>query len=219
MAAQQKEQLLKVLVVGECGTGKTCLIRYYMHQSFQSTNKATIGVDFALKVLPESNTTLQIWDIAGQERYGQMTRVYFLSAVGAMVVAEINKPETYTAAINWKKDVDSKAFLPGTAQTPIPCVLLLNKCDLDDSHMSDEQLDEFCKQHGFVAWFKVSAKNGDNVSQAFDSLVTNVHEARAKARAGAAGDDGERRDDAKAVTLGKRSQPKKKEEKGGCCKK
>uniref|UniRef100_A0A7S1QCP4 Ras-related protein Rab n=1 Tax=Neobodo designis TaxID=312471 RepID=A0A7S1QCP4_NEODS len=219
MAAQQKEQLLKVLVVGECGTGKTCLIRYYMHQSFQSTNKATIGVDFALKVLPESNTTLQIWDIAGQERYGQMTRVYFLSAVGAMVVCEINKPETYAAAINWKKDVDSKAFLPGTAQTPIPCVLLLNKCDLDDSHMSDEQLDEFCKQHGFVAWYKVSAKNGDNVSTAFESLVDHVQEARAKARAGA-GEEAERKDQNKTVQLGKRSAPKKKsEDTGGCCKK
>jgi small GTP-binding protein len=211
MAAPQKEQLLKVLVVGECGTGKTCLIRYYMHQSFQSTNKATIGVDFALKVIPETNTTLQIWDIAGQERYGQMTRVYFLSAVGAMVVAEINKPETYAAAINWKKDVDSKAFLPGTAQTPIPCVLLLNKCDLDDSHMSDEQLDEFCRQHGFVAWYKVSAKTGDGVDESFKSLVNSVQEARAKARAGSA-EEPERKDQNKAVQLGKRAPAKKKDE-------
>lgn len=215
--AANREQLLKMLVVGECGTGKTCLIRYYMHGSFQSSNKATIGVDFALKVLPETNTTLQIWDIAGQERYGQMTRVYFLSAVGAMVVAEINKPETWAAAVNWKKDVDSKVFLPGSQQVPIPCMLLLNKCDLGDCEKTNEEIDEFCRCHGFVGWLKVSAKTGENVEQAFTQLIQTVQEKKEQIRLqmagdGAAGSTRERQ----SVRLGERKAPKAAGEKSGC---
>lgn len=215
MASSQREQLHKILVVGECGVGKTCLIRHYMHGSFQSANKATIGVDFALKVLPEKQITLQIWDIAGQERYGQMTRVYFLSAVGAMVVAEINKPETYEAAINWKRDVDSKVFLPGSAQKPIPCVLLLNKSDMGDSHMSDEELDDFCKRHGFKAWFKVSAKTGNNVSESFNGLVDEVERARAEVR-GASGGESERKERGQTVRLAERKSAKKQGEEKSC---
>jgi small GTP-binding protein len=213
--ATQREQLLKVLIVGDCGTGKTCLIRQYMHHNFQSTNKATIGVDFALKVIPETSTTLQIWDIAGQERYGQMTRVYFLSAVGAMVVCEINKPETYEAAVKWKLDVDSKVFLPGTQQTPIPCVLLLNKCDLGTSHMNDDEINAFCRQHGFVTWFAVSAKEGTNVSKAFDELVRRVQEAREKAKVGS--QEATRRDQNQTtVRLGERQGRAKEAPKSKC---
>jgi small GTP-binding protein len=216
--ATQREQLLKILIVGECGTGKTCLIRQYMHNSFQSANKATIGVDFALKVIPETSTTLQIWDIAGQERYGQMTRVYFLSAVGAMIVAEINKMETYEAAVKWKQDVDGKVFMPGTTTMPIPCILLLNKCDLGNSDMPDEEIDKFCKTHGFVAWFKVSAKTGVNVSQAFDELVRKVQEAKEKARSTNPDNAPDRVDQNRALKLGDRGakKPVKKESKCPC---
>jgi len=168
-----KEQLHKLLMVGESGTGKTCLIRQYVHKVFQPTSKATIGVDFALRVIPPNNTTLQIWDIAGQERYGQMTRVYFQAAVGAMVVCDIQKPETYEASIKWKQDLDSKVFIPGTSKN-IPCMLLLNKCDLGKSHMTSDQLDAFCAKHGFIGWLEVSAKEGTNVNAAFDKLVEAV---------------------------------------------
>lgn len=74
---------------GELGTGKTSFIKRYVHQFFSTNYRATIGVDFALKVLQwDTSTTirLQLWDIAGQERFGNMTRVYYKEAVGAFIV-------------------------------------------------------------------------------------------------------------------------------------
>lgn len=169
------ELLHKVLVIGEGGTGKTCLIRRYVHGIFQATNKATIGVDFALKVLSHNNRsiTLQIWDIAGQERYGQMTRVYYQAAVGAMVVCDVTRPETMELAIKWKQDLDSKVFLGSTGKT-IPCVLLVNKCDLGQLSKTKEEMDAFCKDNGFAGWFETSAKEDKNVTVAFNALVENV---------------------------------------------
>lgn len=76
-AVGKKEHLYKILVIGELGTGKTSFIKRYVHQFFSSNYRATIGVDFALKVIPWDPSTLvrlQLWDIAGQERFGNMTR-------------------------------------------------------------------------------------------------------------------------------------------------
>lgn len=123
----KREHLYKILVIGELvwlktfcklypwmfsgelGTGKTSFIKRYVHQFFSQNYRATIGVDFALKVLNWDQSTiirLQLWDIAGQERwvrrlsrqlwidfidffihrFGNMTRVYYKEAVGAFIV-------------------------------------------------------------------------------------------------------------------------------------
>ncbi|RNF13701.1 putative rab1 small GTP-binding protein [Trypanosoma conorhini] len=201
--ARSSELLFKVLIVGEGGTGKTCLIRRYVHSIFLATNKATIGVDFALKDIVHAaskrNLTLQLWDIAGQERYGQMTRVYYQAAAGALVVADITRPETLDLAVKWKQDLDSKVFL-GASGKPIPCILLINKLDLlpngvlaaaaaGDSNghcvsaseggiqKTKEEMDAFCREHGFEAWFVTSAKENKNVDAAFQKLVDCVLDA------------------------------------------
>lgn len=71
-AAMQQELLFKVLVIGDLGVGKTSIIKRYVHQIFSQHYRATIGVDFALKVLQwDSNTVirLQLWDIAGLSNF------------------------------------------------------------------------------------------------------------------------------------------------------
>lgn len=65
---EKREHLYKILVIGELGTGKTSFIKRYVHQFFSQNYRATIGVDFALKVLNWDQNTiirLQLWDIAG----------------------------------------------------------------------------------------------------------------------------------------------------------
>ncbi len=117
--------------MGELGTGKTSIIKRYVHQFFSQHYRATIGVDFALKVLrwdPETVVRLQLWDIAGQERFGSMTRVYYKEAVGAFVVFDVTRGATLEAVPKWKADLDSKVVLPDGR--PIPTVLLANKVNL-----------------------------------------------------------------------------------------
>eukprot|EP01010_Urceolus_cornutus_P001336 NODE_1875_length_726_cov_226.859675_g1460_i0.p1 GENE.NODE_1875_length_726_cov_226.859675_g1460_i0~~NODE_1875_length_726_cov_226.859675_g1460_i0.p1 ORF type:complete len:136 (+),score=32.68 NODE_1875_length_726_cov_226.859675_g1460_i0:58-408(+) len=105
--------LYKVIIVGERGTGKTCVVRRFVHNVFQMNTKTTIGCDFALKPITRANShpiTLQLWDIAGQERYGQMTRVYYQAAVGAVVVYDVSRPDTFETVPKWKSDIDTKVF-------------------------------------------------------------------------------------------------------------
>ena len=86
---EQEEYLFKLLILGDVGTGKTAIIKRYVHGTFNANYKSTIGVDFALKVIQRDEHTsirIQLWDIAGQERFGNMTRVYYREAKAAVVV-------------------------------------------------------------------------------------------------------------------------------------
>lgn len=175
-APETREHLFKVLVIGELGVGKTSIIKRYVHQLFSQHYRATIGVDFALKVLSWDSRTLvrlQLWDIAGQERFGNMTRVYYKEAVGAFVVFDLSRSSTFEAVLKWKSDLDSKVHLPNG--NPIPAVLLANKCDQKrDGNQTPSQLDQFCKDHGFTGWFETSAKDNINIDEATRFLVENI---------------------------------------------
>uniref|UniRef100_A0A096MNA1 Ras-related protein Rab n=2 Tax=Cercopithecinae TaxID=9528 RepID=A0A096MNA1_PAPAN len=167
MQAPHKEHLYKLLVIGDLGVGKTSIIKRYVHQNFSSHYRATIGVDFALKVLhwdPETVVRLQLWDIAGQERFGNMTRVYYREAMGAFIVFDVTRPATFEAVAKWKNDLDSKLTLPNGK--PVSVVLLANKCDQGKDVLMNNglKMDQFCKEHGFVGWFETSAKNSSFIN-------------------------------------------------------
>ncbi|XP_064787203.1 ras-related protein Rab-38-like isoform X1 [Oncorhynchus masou masou] len=173
----QQQRLLKVLVIGDLGVGKTSIIKRYVHQIFSQHYRATIGVDFALKVLNWDHKTvvrLQLWDIAGQERYGNMTRVYYREAVGALVVFDMTRASTFQAVLKWKRDLDSKVAL-GNGR-PIPAVLLGNKCDQMSTGLCSKlpKLENFTRDHGFVGWYETSAKDNTNIDAAIMCLVESI---------------------------------------------
>ncbi|XP_043466866.1 ras-related protein Rab-32 isoform X7 [Leptopilina heterotoma] len=174
---EKREHLYKILVIGELGAGKTSIIKRYVHQFFSQHYRATIGVDFALKVLnwdPHTIIRLQLWDIAGQERFGNMTRVYYKEAVGAFIVFDVTRSATLEAVVKWKQDLDSKVQLPDGS--PIPCVLLANKCDQQKEGLvnTPTKMDEYCKEKNFAGWFETSAKENINIEEAARFLVNKI---------------------------------------------
>jgi len=175
------EHLFKILVVGDIGTGKTSIIKRYVHNIFTMHYKSTIGVEFALKVInwdPKTEIRLQLWDIAGQERFGNMTRVYYKEAVAAFVVFDVTRLATFEAAAKWKNDIDSKVTV-GVEEKPIPVVLLANKIDLakEGSFVKTaSQMDQYCKEHNFAGWFETSAKENIGIDKAAKFLISKILE-------------------------------------------
>uniref|UniRef100_A0A1B6CA05 Ras-related protein Rab n=1 Tax=Clastoptera arizonana TaxID=38151 RepID=A0A1B6CA05_9HEMI len=173
----KRECLYKILVIGELGTGKTSIIKRYVHQFFSQHYRATIGVDFALKVLNWDQNTiirLQLWDIAGQERFGNMTRVYYKEAVGAFIVFDVTRSATFDAVLKWKQDLDAKVQLADGGS--IPCVLLANKCDQQKEGIVNNpaRMEEYCKENNFSGWFETSAKENINIDDAAKNLVSQI---------------------------------------------
>jgi small GTP-binding protein len=184
----EKEIVYKILVVGDIGTGKSCWIKRYAHGTFSTQYKSTIGVDFSVKPIEWSKELiikLQLWDIAGQERFHSLTRNYYKDAVGAFVLVDVSRfPSTMEGAKKWKKDIDDKVTFMGTDDY-IPAILIASKCDMinheeEDEHERNEwentkeKLDKMVEDHGFIGWVETSARDNINIEKAAKTLLTEI---------------------------------------------
>ncbi|TEA31011.1 hypothetical protein DBR06_SOUSAS9610056, partial [Sousa chinensis] len=170
-----RDHLFKVLVVGDAAVGKTSLVQRYSQDSFSKHYKSTVGVDFALKVLQWSDSEmvrLQLWDIAGQERFTSMTRLYYRDASACVIMFDVTNATTFSNSQRWKQDLDSKLTLPNGE--PVPCLLLANKCDLSPWAVSRDQVDRFSKENGFTGWTETSVKENKNINEAMRVLIEKM---------------------------------------------
>ncbi|KAL0267690.1 UNVERIFIED_CONTAM: hypothetical protein PYX00_009885 [Menopon gallinae] len=166
------EKLFKVIIIGDPTVGKTSFVQRYVQNSYKKDYKGTVGVDFALKMIKWSETQtikLQLWDIAGQERFTWMTRVYYKDAHGCVIMFDLTNKNSFVNSLKWKKDVDSKCSLPDGR--PIPCMLLANKCDLSHRQVDLLEVETFHKEQHFIGWTETSAKEGLMVEESMKFLV------------------------------------------------
>eukprot|EP01120_Amphizonella_sp_Union-15-10_P013331 TRINITY_DN616_c0_g2_i1.p1 TRINITY_DN616_c0_g2~~TRINITY_DN616_c0_g2_i1.p1 ORF type:complete len:224 (+),score=41.46 TRINITY_DN616_c0_g2_i1:89-760(+) len=171
----KEQHLYKVLVIGDYAVGKTSVIKRYCEGYFTPNYKLTIGVDFAVKTLEwseKTRVTLQLWDVAGHERFGTMTRVYYKYAIAAIIVFDLSRPATFDAVAKWKEDVNSKVVLANNE--PIPLLLLANKCDLPGVTIDEEKLNQYTKKNGFIGWYQTSAQDNVNIDDAMNFLVETI---------------------------------------------
>jgi len=160
----------KLLVVGDAGVGKTCLITRFVDDVFSSTNKSTIGVDFkATQVEMDGKAVqLQVWDTAGQERFRALTTSYYRGAHGVIVVYDTTDQASFDHLASWIKDVDQYS---GEEVTKL---LIGNKDDVKGDKVVDpEQAREFAADHNML-FMEASAMRATNVSAAFRLLVAEV---------------------------------------------
>lgn len=175
----QSQKILKIIVVGDMGTGKTSIIRKFVEGNFSEFYKITIGVDFANKIATMedgSTVDIQLWDIAGQERFGNMTTVYYREAVGAIVVFDVMRSPTFDMTKVWKKDIDEKVQ---TAEgKPVPTLLIGNKIDLINSvenwTSKKEEIEKYSQENNYLGYFETSAKDGTNLDDAIMFLVDYI---------------------------------------------
>jgi small GTP-binding protein len=172
-----KEYLHKICIVGDLGTGKSALSKRLCQKTFSIAYKSTIGVDFGLEVVKADGDIyrMQYWDIAGQERFGNMTKVYYVAADAFFVMIDASRLGTEEGAIKWKKDVDAKFNLPEFTTPMNPVILLVNKMDLIAEQDKPElklKYDTFCTEHGFNSWLPISVKDDIGVTFARDMMVT-----------------------------------------------
>ncbi|XP_069704162.1 uncharacterized protein [Periplaneta americana] len=175
--------LYKILVIGDLGVGKTSIIRRYVVRNFSKEYKATVGVDYSLKVLNENGKPtirVHLWDIGGEERFRCLTRIYYKHAQGACIVFDVRNGSTFDAVTKWKQDLDCKVTL--SDGNPIPCVLLANKCDADliGKVKYPVDMDEYCRQLGFIDWIETSAKDDINITYSFRCLIDEIQKVVAR---------------------------------------
>ena len=167
-------------LLGEGGVGKTALRHRYLGQGFKDNYNMTIGADFAAKkaTVDGIDITAQIWDLAGQQRFNSVRATYYKGCVGALLVFDITRLDTYNIIPSWLEELMSN-----NNDKIVPLVLIGNKADLrgygenevhaDDARQYAKMLSDWS---GFsVPYIETSAKSGLNVEEAFQTLLKNVN--------------------------------------------
>ncbi|NXA43861.1 RAB25 protein, partial [Eudromia elegans] len=116
-----------VVLVGESGVGKTNLLARFTRNEFHHESRTTIGVEFSTRTVllgAAAAVKAQIWDTAGLERYRAITSAYYRGAVGALVVFDITKHQTYDAVERWLQELYEHA------EPTVVVMLVGNKTDL-----------------------------------------------------------------------------------------
>jgi small GTP-binding protein len=162
--------LLKIVLIGDSGVGKTNLLARFTRDQFNPDSKSTIGVEFATKTLEIEGKTVkaQIWDTAGQERYRAITSAYYRGAIGALLLYDVSASLTFQSLTRWLQE------LRENADSNIAVMLVGNKCDLQELRaVSTDEGVGFAKSENLL-FIETSALDSTNVTESFTRLMTEI---------------------------------------------
>ena len=164
------EYHIKILIIGESRVGKTCLLLRFTEDIFTDHHVSTIGIDFKTKllVIDNKNIKMQMWDTAGQERFKTLTKNFYKSADGIIVVYDITDENSFKNVRVWMKQIDEY----GNNKT---CKILVgNKCDdVEKRKISTDEGHNLALELN-LNFFESSAKDNHNVQEVFMTLAKNV---------------------------------------------
>ena len=170
-SSKHYDDLFKLVIIGDSGVGKSCILLRFADDTFTENYYSTIGVDFRFKCVDigERKCKLQIWDTAGQERFKTVTSAYYRGADGIIIVFDQTDKESFNNIQHWIEDISRYS-------TDEPAkIIIANKDDMAEEKkiVKNEDINELEKKTGLEV-IKTSAKTGDNVEYAFKKLAQQL---------------------------------------------
>ena len=164
------DHMFRYIIVGDMAVGKSCLLLQFTDHKFRHQHELTIGVEFGGKTIEvkNKNVKIQIWDTAGQEAFQAITRTYYKGAIGALLVYDITRRETFEHINKWLNEVKING------SKDICCILIGNKNDLEDQRqVKIEEGEELAKKNNLL-FLETSAKTAYNVESAFVTSAEKI---------------------------------------------
>ncbi|KAM5148452.1 ras-related protein Rab-43 isoform 1-T2 [Mantella aurantiaca] len=163
--------LFKIVLIGDAGVGKTCVVQRFKSGVFVERQGSTIGVDFTMKTLEiqGKRIKLQIWDTAGQERFRTITQSYYRSANGAIIAYDISKKKSFESVPRWIEDVKKYAG------SNIVQLLIGNKSDMHEfREVPLQDAENMATHYDMISVIETSAKDSSNVEEAFVKMAIEL---------------------------------------------
>jgi len=167
---REYDYLFKLVLIGDSGVGKSCLLLRFADDNFTDSYISTIGVDFRFRTITIDKKTvkLQIWDTAGQERFRTITSAYYRGADGIIMVYDVTSQESFDHVEEWLSEVDRYAN-ENTSK-----LLIGNKADLvDEKQVAEDVALKFAEKLG-IPFLETSAKTATNVDAAFLTMAKEL---------------------------------------------
>eukprot|EP00697_Spironema_sp_BW2_P000700 gnl/Spiro4/10959_TR5819_c0_g1_i1.p1 gnl/Spiro4/10959_TR5819_c0_g1~~gnl/Spiro4/10959_TR5819_c0_g1_i1.p1 ORF type:complete len:227 (+),score=23.53 gnl/Spiro4/10959_TR5819_c0_g1_i1:42-683(+) len=207
---QDYDLLFKLLLIGDSGVGKSCLLTRFADDTFQESYISTIGVDFKIRTIELEGKTikLQIWDTAGQERFRTITSSYYRGAHGIIIVYDVTDLASFTNIRDWLAEVER------CASDSVNKLIVGNKCDLQ--HVVETETAKKYAQTQGLSFLETSAKSSINVEDAFIQMARDI-KTRVGQQTRVGGMPSVPHPTAPAFTPGERRSLDTRDAPGGCC--
>ena len=164
--------VLKILIAGDGGVGKTTLLHRYIKGNFLKDTDMTMGVEFFSKKLKigEYEIDLQLWDFGGQEQFRHLLPKYILGAHGALLLFDLTRTGTLFNLEDWVNIIRKH-------DPNLPILFIGSKLDIiDEIQVDDDYILELKEEFKFFDSLKVSSKTGENISDIFETITRKILE-------------------------------------------
>ena len=209
------DHLVKILLIGESGVGKTCILQRFNKGDFLVNHLTTIAIDFKMKIYDVNGTKLkmQIWDTAGQEKFRSVGKQYYKGAVGVMLVYDISKRKSFESIPSWVEEVRNHAA------ADVVIIIVGNKKDLEAlREVSVEEGQNLAKEQGCYFLETSALDNSDKmVEKVFLTLTEDIYKRKQEENDGDTPAKPNAAEQGKKIELAPASKEPQKEKKKGCC--
>lgn len=166
------DYVFKIVVIGDSAVGKSQLLTRFSKNEFKTDNRATVGVEFQTKsiLIDKKHVKAQIWDTAGQERYRAITTAYYRGALGALIVYDITKADSFEHVNRWLDQLRAHA-------DPNAVIMLVgNKCDLESMREVPVESGRELAETERLLFLETSALDATNVEKAFLTVLERIYQ-------------------------------------------
>ena len=161
---------LKLILIGDSNVGKTTILLNYIQNDFNEFMNPTLGLENRVKIVDIQGfkAKVQIWDTAGQEKFNALTQQFFRNTDGILLIFDLTDKNSFNNIKKWLNDVKANS------DHSIKKILIGNKSDMKDQIcVTKNMIDNFCNEKE-LKYMEVSAKNNENVSNAFETLINEI---------------------------------------------
>nr|GEX71679.1 Ras-related protein RABA5a [Tanacetum cinerariifolium]GEY38278.1 Ras-related protein RABA5a [Tanacetum cinerariifolium] len=168
--------LFKIILLGDSGVGKSNLLARFARDEFYSNSKSTIGVEFQTQKMEVNGKEIkaQIWDTAGQERFRAVTSAYYRGAVGALVVYDVSRRQTFDSVGRWLNELHTHCDMN------VITILVGNKTDLKNAREVSKTDGKSLAESQSLFFMETSALDSSNVNAAFQTIVKEIYNVLSK---------------------------------------
>ncbi|KNA11154.1 hypothetical protein SOVF_137750 [Spinacia oleracea] len=166
-----EDYLFKIVLVGDSAVGKSNLLARFARDEFYPNSKSTIGVEFQTQKMEINGKEIkaQIWDTAGQERFRAVTSAYYRGAVGALLVYDISRRQTFANISRWLNELHTHSDMN------VVTILVGNKSDLKDAREVSTAEGKGLAEAEGLFFIETSALDSSNVAAAFQTVVREIY--------------------------------------------
>ncbi|KAI9162034.1 hypothetical protein LWI28_023114 [Acer negundo] len=166
-----EDYLFKIVLIGDSAVGKSNLLARFARNEFYPNSKSTIGVEFQTQKMEINRKEIkaQIWDTAGQERFRAVTSAYYRGAVGALLVYDISRRQTFDSIGRWLNELHTHSDMN------VVTILVGNKSDLKDAREVTTAEGKTLAEAEGLFFMETSALDSSNVTAAFQTVVKEIY--------------------------------------------